>query len=282
MATLTIASNTNWSALEDTSSSNVSISIASKTFTVSNSANAWTVGMPIAAYAQGTNLMTVMEGTVTSYTGNTLVLNVGGFGATNANVGCVNSMWGRFANQAFSSSTVTITGSGVVTFQTRPNLSLVTGNTIRATNRTSQGTYIQGNVSSYNSSTGILQLSAALSSGSGAVSDWMFTMAGTVSSWVIAPNDQDVVNVTGTATLNIDKTNYGIPTLVEALTQGTIQINNTSTTNPIIFRVAQRGTATNNGKITVQQNANFITSGNYIQIATGNGSGLSYTFPSPT
>ena len=143
--------------MEGTSSSSVAVGTGSKTFTVP-AGKAWVSTMPISIYAVGTKLATVLTGTVTSYSGTSLVMNITRYGPSAGNIGCVNSMWGRFASQAYASDSNTIAGSGTKSWTTRAGLTLSNGDAIRACSRATSTTYMDGTVSSYNSSTGALSI----------------------------------------------------------------------------------------------------------------------------
>ena len=280
MSTLTIATNTNWSGLEDVSTTSAAVSFAIKTLTVS-AGKSWTTGMPLAMTAVGTKLHTCMLcPSITSYSGTTLTMTPNGFTSSANDSTMIPSMWGQFANQAFSQSSVVVGSSGTKVFWTRPNLTLVFGNAIRAVNRGANATFIEGTVASYHAATGNLVMTATSSNGSGTVSDWVIVSAGTFSNWIIHPVHNDTVSVSNGMTLTIDQTNYGLPANVVANGTGQIYIPNVSTSGPIAFRLSCRAHTTNYGRITVQQNGTFKTRGNYVEIATGTGSALSYTFPS--
>lgn len=279
MATLTVSSSLLWSALEGTSSSTIAVSIASKSLTASTS-RAWVAGMPLQLLPVGTKLRVGMFGTVTSYNSATgaLVLNVTGYGATGSTTGYTNSMTDRFSQQALSQTSVTVASTGTLgPWQTRPGLTLTTGDNIRAVNRGTQTTFIEGTVAAYNSTTGSLTITATSSGGSGAVTDWIFVSTGTISNWVVAPNDGDTVQVTSGATLTLDATNQGIIGNLTCPTLGTIAFSNSSTTTPQFFRFNSR-----NSRLTVQNTASITARGAPIVIATGTGGALTYTFPSPT
>lgn len=273
MATLTIGTNTLWSKLEGASSSAQTMNLGTLTFTVP-AGMAWLPGMPIQAYPQGTRLMTGATGTVTSYSGTTLVMNASAFGANGGNIGAVNSMFGRFARQALSATSNSV-GTGSKTFQIRTGLALTAGDNIIAVSRASNGNRIVGTVTSYNSATGQLIMNGASTSGSGTFTDWIFVSGGSISSWIIGVSDTDTVTATSGAKLTIDVNNYGMPFALNCTTVGQFEILNPSTTTPLIFLLAG-----NNAKITVNNAATFTSTGAPIEVGTGSGAALAITLGS--
>lgn len=272
----TVAKSVSLSDLEGTSASTISVSIGSKTFTT-NTGKSWVVGQTVQLLAVGTKLNTSMNGAITAYNPATgsMTVNVTAIGAIGVTTGAVISMTDRFAKQAMSATTITPAATAGP-FTTRAGLGLVVSDPIRAVNRTTQTTFVDGLVSAYNNATGSLSINTATFSGS-STSDWIFVSSGTISNWAITLADGDTVTVQSGATLTLDKTNTGIIGNISCPNLGTIQPVNASTTTPIFIRLSSRSS-----RITATALGSFVGRGAPITLTTGTGAQLTYTFPSPT
>ena len=275
---LTIVSSSNWSNYEGTSSTTTTVALSAKTFTV-DAGKSWYAGVALGMTAVGTKLFTSLYGnSVTSYTGTSLTITPGGYTTDTNQPGYLCTMWGNSANQALSSTTLTI-GTGIKVLLTRPNLNLVKDDPIRVVFRTTPTTFMDGLVQFYDRTTGNLIFNSVTVGGSGTQTDWQIISSGNISSWIIHPKFGDTVSVSNGVTLNIDKTNFGLPTNLSSTGTGQITIINSGSVTPTIFRISSRPINTGQGRITLQQNATLTTRGNWIYLATGSGASMQYQFP---
>ena len=281
MATLTISSDTSWSKLSSTSSTAFTIATGGTAVLTVAAGQAYLAGQNLGLYPQGTPLLTPFACNVASYAGTVLTLNVTAFGVlAGGTVGAVNTMADRFAKQALSVTSNTI-GIALKTWVIRPGLNLTagdgitTGDELNIVSRVSQANRMAGRVTAYNNTTGSVTVNVMSSAGSGTFTDWMFTSGGTVSSWIIDVLDGDTVDVTGFSTLTFDVSPHGCPLTYQAIAQGKIKHTNTAEANPIVVRLAGRGT------IDVRSNGVYeAKSATYKTVGTGTGAALTVTLGS--
>ena len=280
MATLTIANDTLWSKIYSSSASAFTIAIGGTAVLTVPAGQAYLAGQNLGLYPQGTALLTPLACNVASYNGTTLTLNVTAFGVlAGGTVGAVNTMTDRFAKQALSVTSNTI-GLAMKTWAIRPGLNLMagdgitTGDELNIVSRVSQANRMSGRVTAYNNVTGSVTINVMSSVGAGTFIDWLFTSGGSVSSWIVDVLDGDLVDVTGFATLTFDVSPHGCPNSYRAITQGKIKHVNTPEADPIVVRLAGKGT------VDVRSNAvHEAKSATYKTVGTGTGAVLTVTLP---
>lgn len=278
MATLTIAADTSWSKIYSASSTAFTIAIGGTAVLTVPSGQAYLAGQNLGLYPQGTPLLTPLACNVASYSGTTLTLNVTAFGVlAGGTVGAVNTMTDRFAKQALSVTSNTV-GVASKTWAIRPGLNLTagdgttTGDQINIISRVSQANRMFGRVTAYNNTTGSVTINCTTSAGSGTFTDWVFTSGGSVSSWIVDALDGDTVDVTGFAVLTFDVAPWGCPLTYQAIAQGKIKHANTAEADPIIVRLAGKGS------IDVRSNGTYeAKSATYKTVGTGTGAALTVT-----
>ena len=280
MPTLTITNDTPWSKIYSTSSTAFTIGIGGTAVLTVPAGQSYVAGQNLGLYPQGTPLLTPLACNVASYTGTVLTLNVTAFGVlAGGTVGAVNTMTDRFAKQALSVTSNTV-GIALKTWAIRPGLNLTagdgitTGDEINIVSRVSQANRMSGRVTAYNNTTGSVSINVMASAGAGTFTDWIFTSGGTVSSWIIDVLDGDLVDVTGFATLTFDVSPHGCPNSYRAIAQGKIKHVNTPEADPIVVRLAGKGT------VDVRSNAvHEAKSATYKTVGTGTGAALTVTLP---
>jgi hypothetical protein len=271
---ITINSSANLTAWEDTSSSSQAMptSTATKTFVVSAGKN-FLASDTCQATATAAVIPTGIIGTVSSYSGTSLVIAPNNSLATNATIcGVYGLIW--------SKTTIT-TGTGAKTFNVSFNpykvtaANLTVGLAIRVHHRTAPFTnFMVGTITSYTASTGALVVNVTSATGSASVADWVICQDGTFTAWDISPQWGDTFTINGSAVLSITQTpKLNLPKFVNCLTNGRLEITNNSTST-MLLGYTNEPNGPNNPSNTAwrfEQNATFYVKGDFIVLGTAAG-----------
>lgn len=280
---ITISSSANLTAWEDTSSTSNAMptSTATKSYTVSTSKN-FLAGDTIQATALLASIPTGIIGTVSSYSGSSLVIAPNNSVATNATLcGVYGLIW--------SKTTVT-NGTGAKTLNVSFNPykvnagALVSGLAIRVHSRVAPFTnFMVGTVTSYTITTGALVLNITSATGAASISDWVICQDGTFTSWDISPQWGDTFTITGASQLSITQTPKMSFKFVTATTNGQLRVTNNNTSTMLLL-YGSEPTGSNsptNTALRFESNALLYVKGDFIVIGTATG-GANETFAIPS
>lgn len=259
--TVTVATSASMTDYESTSTTSLAVSIASKSLTV-QAGKKYTANDTVQLIATaGQRLETRLSGTVTSYNSGTgaLVVNATGL------------MYPYAA--AYASK---LMATGAWTFVTDPGLNLAASDPIRIYRIGAVANYLVGTVTTYNNTTGDITVNITSIGGSGTYSDWAIISDGTFTSWTVAPQTGDTIDVTGTATFTIDATPICWPSVIRALTRGTITMRNASTSVPLVLTLYNFGQEA----VRAEGNGTIDILGGWISMGSGNNTaGQTFTPP---
>lgn len=271
---ITVNVNSNLVDWESTSASSHAMptSTATRTFVV-DALKSFLAGATCQATATAAVIPTGIIGTVSSYSGTSLVIAPNNAVATGATLcGVFGLIW--------SKTTVT-NGTGAKTLNVSFNpfkvnaAALTAGLAVRVHSRTAPFTnFMVGTITSFNAATGALVLNITSATGTASISDWVICQDGTFTSWDISPQWGDSFTINGAAVLSITQTpKMGLPKFVTALTNGQVQITNPSTTTMLLGYVNEPtgGNSPSNTAWRFEQNARLFVQGNFIVIGTATG-----------
>ena len=266
---VTISSSGNVQDWEGTATDSHALPIATTTKTFNTATGKrFLAGDTVQATATAAKYPTFIIGTVSSYSAGSLVIaptNVGG--------------------RIFSKSSITIgTGSKSFLVGSRYSSLFTNGDPIRISSIGSSTAtrFMIGTITSYTASTGILLVNVTSTQGSGTLTDWVICSDGTFTAWDLIWQWGDTLNITSGAVLSCTQTPLMPHKFSNCLTIGSIQISNSSTTTPLIYKANEPTGAgsPNNTGWRLEQNGFIQSRGGWISLGTGDGTSAQ-TLPVP-